>query len=186
MLKGTITGNTIGNQATIDSGSKIGNAMRININGNAMARIKVDNNMIHQIPTGRGIEAIARNGTGGASFIITNNTITAPTGTAQSVCGAGALCPLAPIHVQTNAVTVANNACSVVSGNTAYDPTTVAGGGGSEFSVQLIETSTSALTYEGNTGLTALVNLQNANPGCVTKSVSGAVTVVGLGTCAIP
>ena len=185
-LRGTIQGNTIGLQATMDSGSKIGNGMRININGGANARILVNNNTLHQIPTGRGIECIARNGTGGASFIVTNNTVTAPTGTAGAACGAGVLCPLAPIYVQTNCATVCNSACSVVSGNTAYDPTSVPGGAGSESSVQLQVTGASALTYEGNVALTALQNLTNANPGCVTKNVIGTVTVVAASTCPTP
>ncbi|MFN8346833.1 MAG: Ig-like domain-containing protein [Spirosomataceae bacterium] len=183
-LTGTIENNTIGSAGTIDSGSKIGNGMRININGGANARIKINNNLIHQIPVARGIECISRNGTGGASFIVTNNTITAPTGTTNAGCGAGVLCPLAPIHVQTNDATIGNNACSVVSGNTAYNPTSVGLGG--EYSVQLLESNTSTLNYEGNPALSALQNLTNANPNCVTKNVLGSVTVVAAGTCPIP
>jgi hypothetical protein len=183
-LRGFIEGNTIGNQGVIDSGSRIGNGIRININGDTDARVRVHNNMIHQVPTGRGIEAIFRNGTGGGTIIVTNNTITAPTGTSGVGCGPGVLCPLAPIHVQTNCVTVCNAACSVVSGNTAFDPTTV--GFGAEFSVQLVETNTSNLSYEGNVALTALQNLINANPNCVTKNVVGTVTVVAVNSCPMP
>ncbi len=184
IFNGTIDGNTIGNQAVIDSGSKIGNGMRLNINGQANARIKVNNNTLRQIPTARGIEAIARNGTGGANFIITNNTIVAPTGTTGIGCGPGVLCPLAPIHVQSNAATIGNTVCSVVSGNTAFDPASFPAGG--EFSVQLQETSTSTHNYEGNVAMTALQNLTNANPAAVTKSVVGAVAVVAAGTCTQP
>jgi mucin-19 len=181
-----ITGNVIGNLATIDSGSRIGNGMRLNVNGGTDARILANTNTLHQIPTGRGIEAIARNGTGGGDFTINSNTITAPTATAQIGCGVGVLCPLAPIFVQSNAVSVANNACSAVSGNTAYDPLSVPGGAGGEFSIQLAESNLSTHTYEGNTGLTAQVNLNNANPLAVTRFAAAGVGVVAVGTCITP
>jgi hypothetical protein len=179
-LNATIQGNVIGTQATIDSGSKIGNGMRLIVQGGAAGHIKVNTNTIHQIPTGRGIEAIGRNGAGGASFIITNNTVTQPTGTNVDVCGTNTLCPSAPIFVQANAISVANSVCAVVSGNTAYNPLVIAGGG--EFSAFLSQANGATFNYEGSGA--ALASLTAANPGCVTKSVTGTVNVVSAGTCA--
>jgi hypothetical protein len=186
VLRGTIQDNAIGSAGTIDSGSKTGIGIRANINGNTNARVKIHNNNLYQIPAGRGIEAISQNGGGSASFIVTNNTVNAPTGTAGTVCGAGVLCPKAPIHVETDCNSVCNSACAVVSGNGAYDPVAVPGGMGTEFSVQLVRSGASAFAYEGNTALSALDNLIAANPACVTKNVSGAVTVVNANSCPTP
>ncbi|MFN8526890.1 MAG: tandem-95 repeat protein [Chloroflexota bacterium] len=187
-LTGVISNNTVGDPATIDSGSKIGNGMRININGQANAVITVSNNTINQVPAGRGIEVIGRNGTGGLKVKVVGNTVNAPTGTAGTACGAGVLCPLAPIFVGSNAVTVANTVCSVVGGtatadhNTVFDPTTFAAGG--ESGITLAESNSSTHTTEGNTGQTAVQNMQARNTSQNNSaSAAAGVAVVATGTC---
>jgi hypothetical protein len=183
----TIEGNTIGTVGVIDSGSKIGGGIRVNINGDSTAKVKVSNNVIHQVPTGRGIEMIARNGTGMAHFTVTNNIVNAPTATNTDIgCGANVLCPLDPIFVGTNSTTIAHNACSAVSGNTAFDPLGV--GAGSGFALALEAKGGSTHQYEGSGAV--LAALTSNNPAAVTKSASavtgGTFAVVSPGTCQLP
>jgi hypothetical protein len=104
-----IENNTIGTAATVNSGSAIGNCMRINMNGGAASRILVNNNVLRQCPNGRGIEVIGRNGTGGADVTITNNDVNP-----QDTSGF----PLAAIFVQSNCVGVCNTVRADVRGNT--------------------------------------------------------------------
>jgi|GEM_PF-6294277 len=104
-----ITGNTVGDAGVAASGSRIGNCLRININGDASAVVLADGNSLRQCPLGRGIEAIVRNGTGGADITVSNNTAI-PDDTSGF--------PLSGIFVQSNAVTVPNTIRADIFGNT--------------------------------------------------------------------
>lgn len=104
-----IEGNTIGSAGTVNSGSVIGNCMRININGDTVATVLVNNNVMRQCPSGRGIEAISRNGTGGLDLTVTNNDID-PNDTSGF--------PLAAIFAQSNCVGVCNSLRADIRGNT--------------------------------------------------------------------
>ncbi len=106
---GTISGNTIGNAGIVDSGSAIGNGIRVNINGGSDATMLLDGNVIRQTPNGRGMEIIARNGTGGLDVTVTNNNVNP-----QDISGF----PLAAILLQSNALTIANTIRADVRGNT--------------------------------------------------------------------
>ncbi len=105
---GKVQGNTIGNSGVPSSGSEIGNGIRVNINGGSDATVALSNNVVRQTPNGRGMEIIARNGTGGLDVTVTNNDVN-PQAT---------VAPLAAILVQSNALTVANTIRSDVHGNT--------------------------------------------------------------------
>ena len=108
-LQGRIEGNTIGNAGVVNSGSAIGNCMRININGQADASVLINGNTLRQCPNGRGIEVIGRNGTGGLDVTVTGNDVNP-----QDTSGA----PLAAILVQSNCLTTCNTVRSDVRGNT--------------------------------------------------------------------
>jgi hypothetical protein len=133
VFRGRIENNTIGNSAVAGSGSAIGNCIRVNINGDALASVLINGNTLRQCPNGRGIEVIGRNGTGGLDVTVTNNDVNP-----QDTSGF----PLAAILVQSNCATVCNTVRSDVRGNsvpagatTDLLPTFVA----------LVETSTSVL-----------------------------------------
>ena len=131
---GTIEGNVIGNAAVVNSGSAIGNGLRININGGSDATVRVHNNTIRQTPLGRGIEIIGRNGTGGLDVTVTNNDVNP-----QDTSGF----PLAAILVQSNCLTTCNTVRSDVRGNTVPAGTNVVDL--SNTYLQLVESSTSTL-----------------------------------------
>lgn len=111
-----IENNTVGDAGVVESGSRIGNCMRIIMQGDSVDRVLVDGNVLRQCPLGRGIEAISRNGTGGADFTITNNTAI-PDDSSGS--------PLAGIFVQSNAVTIPNSLRANIFGNTVPVGSTV-------------------------------------------------------------
>jgi hypothetical protein len=74
-LNGRITGNTIGNAGVAGSGSKIGNGIRVNMNGRSVNTILLNNNTVREAPVGRGIEIQGRNGTGQTDVTVTNNNV---------------------------------------------------------------------------------------------------------------
>jgi Big-like domain-containing protein/cadherin-like protein/exosortase sorting signal-containing protein len=115
VFEGTISGNTIGNAGVADSGSAIGNGIRLNINGGADSTMLLNGNVIRQTPNGRGIEIIARNGTGGLDVTVTNNDVNP-----QALAN-----PLAAILVQSNCLTICNTVRSDVRGNTVPSATDV-------------------------------------------------------------
>ena len=79
-MVGTISGNTIGTAGVAASGSANGNGIRININGQTNGTIAVTGNDIRNVEFGRGIEALARLGTGGLDLTLDGNTIAEPGG----------------------------------------------------------------------------------------------------------
>ncbi len=111
-LNGTFTGNRIGDASIFNSGGGIG--IRININGGVDANVLVNSNTIRQIPNGRGIEIVSRNGTGGLDATVTNNFVN--TDFVPTVANGGF--SLANIFLQANAVTVPNTLRADIRGNT--------------------------------------------------------------------
>jgi hypothetical protein len=181
-LTGKIDGNTIGTEGVIDSGSAIGNGLRLNINGQTHAVLTVSNNLLNEIPNGRGIEMIGRLGSGAAAFKVVGNTVKRPNGSHEDVCGLGSAqpCPLA--SVWTSALN-GNNVCSIITGNTAYDPASWAAGGEAAFA---LSNNASTLRLEGTaanaaaqiTGNNTITNLTGAP-----VLVGGTVSIVPAGTC---
>jgi hypothetical protein len=88
-MVGRMDGNTIGTQGTKDSGSAIGNGLRVAAQGNATHWfVTINNNTFHEVANQDVMEFIGQNGaaTSGSetmNFKITNNTITTATGTNQ-------------------------------------------------------------------------------------------------------
>ncbi|MBI3651458.1 MAG: HYR domain-containing protein [Acidobacteria bacterium] len=181
-VDGKILNNTIGTNNTKDSGSAIGNAIRLNINEQANGKIQVDGNQIHEVPNARVIEAIGRLGTGGANFIITNNTITVPTGTNQTICDGSTTtaCPLAGIYVEAN---TGNTVCARVTGNVVnYDPSAFPGGFGGEQSIRVRQTGAPAGIFNLEQGFAALAT----NNTVVNTGQSGTINTVAANSCTGP
>lgn len=110
-----VVGNIIGTSATAGSGSRIGNCIRVNINGDTDATVLLDGNTLRECPVGRGIEIIGRNGLGGLDVTVTNNNVNHVNlgflpGTSDF--------PLAAILVQSNCIGVCNRVRSDVRLNT--------------------------------------------------------------------
>jgi hypothetical protein len=89
-MVGKIDGNTIGTQGVLDSGSAIGNGLRVAAQGdNTQWSLTVNNNTFHEVANQDVISFVAQDGAGvsshgtTANFKITNNTVTAATGTTQ-------------------------------------------------------------------------------------------------------
>jgi len=181
-LTGRIDGNAIGTAGVFDSGSAIGNGMRLNVNGQAHAVLTVSNNVLHEVPNGRGIEAIARLGSGGAAFKIVDNTIVRPSGSLLDACGLGAAqpCPLA--SVWTSALN-GNSVCTIISGNTVYDPLSWPFGGEAAFA---LSNNASTLRLEGSAG-SAAAQITGSNtvtdPAGTPVLVGGTVALVPAGAC---
>ena len=105
---GTVNGNTIGNAGVANSGSEIGNGIRVNVNGGSDVTMLLNNNTIRQTPNGRGIEVISRNGTGGLDITVTNNNVNPQ----------ASIAPLAAILLQSNCLTTCNTLRADIRGNT--------------------------------------------------------------------
>jgi hypothetical protein len=195
-LTASIKNNTVGTAGVLDSGSAIGTGIRV-ANGGVNINLNIDNNIIREVPNGRGIDIEPQAYTVNANVKakITNNTIVRPTGTNQSIgCGANVPCPSASIFIlsDNNNVGGFDHVCTVVSGNSAYDPTSWPAGGEGAYYFARRTTPSNTLTLEGNTGLSPQANILSNNT--VTNSASapfvdeGAsssmpTVVVAAGTC---
>jgi VCBS repeat-containing protein len=167
-VKGRIEGNAIGNAGVVNSGSAIGNCMRININGQADVDMLINNNTLRQCPNGRGIEVIGRNGTGGLDVTVTNNDVNP-----QDTSGF----PLAAILVQSNCVTTCNTVRSDVRGNTV--PSGTATDLLTSF-LELVETGASTLQLVDTAPASAdcTAQLTSTNTGSASAS-SGCALIAG-------
>jgi len=129
-VTGYISGNQIGTQGTKDSGSAIGNGIRLIVQGDSVQGFfTVDGNTIREVANAHTIELFSQNGrgvsgTGSARFKITNNTLPQPSGTNQSIgCGAGVPCmPDGPLF---SLADEHNSTCLLITGNSIYDATTM-------------------------------------------------------------
>ena len=182
-LQGKIRSNTIGQAGVKESGSAIGNGIRVNMNGAGTSQVEVTNNVIREAPNGRGIEVIRRSGntadpacnntTGLHKITLTGNNIFAPTGgTDQPGCP----CPLAGIYVESRDQ---KSLCAKISGNAAYDPASFPAG--FEQAYTLVEAGTSVFSLEG-TQATASAQISTTNTG-TPVSASAGISVVAAGTC---
>jgi len=193
-LSATLRSNIIGTQGTLDSGSAIGTGIRI-ANGGNNVFLTIDSNIIREVPNGRGIDvepqAYVPNLTLKAKII--NNQIVRPSGTNQNIgCGANVPCPTASVFVLAdNNAGGFSHACTVITGNTAYDPTSYPAGGEAAFYMARRTTTSNTLQLEGNTGLSPSANILGTNT--VTNLTAAGffdegaptmpVVVVAAGTC---
>jgi Big-like domain-containing protein/putative Ig domain-containing protein/cadherin-like protein len=185
---GRIDGNVIGTQGTKDSGSRIGSGIRVVVQGqNTQGNVAVDNNVIREvvnadIMTFIGQNGAAASGTGTARFKITNNSMPAPSGSNQSLCGPpNTPCAGAGIFVLADE---GYSVCTVITGNAIYDVTTMLG----DFDVYLAERSGpppgAQLTVEGTGATTTFINANNTLAGA-SKSLDegGNTSTVPAGSC---
>ncbi|HEX8294296.1 MAG TPA: Ig-like domain-containing protein [Pyrinomonadaceae bacterium] len=128
---GKIDGNVIGIQGTKDSGSRIGNGMRVVIQGqNTQGSVTISNNTIREVVNANVITLFGQNGagttgTGSARFNVTGNSLPAPSGSNQNLCGPAATpCAENGIFVLADE---AFNVCVNITGNTIYDVSTMNG-----------------------------------------------------------
>jgi hypothetical protein len=165
---GTVSGNAIGNAAVAGSGSAIGNGIRVNINGGSDATMLLNNNTIRQTPNGRGIEVIARNGTGGLDITVTNNDVNP-----QALSA-----PLAAIFLQSNCLTVCNTLRADVRGNTVPAPVTAEDIINPGPYIQLIESGASTLQLVDTAPASADCAAQLASTNTGSTGVLGACSLI--------
>ncbi|MEA2166132.1 MAG: hypothetical protein QOK37_4259 [Thermoanaerobaculia bacterium] len=188
-----VMGNNIGTAGVFNSGSFIGDGIRVLLQGGTHGLLTIDGNTIREIPNARGIDIDAE-GYSAANSVnvkITNNQVVRPTGASGDIgCGPGVPCPLGSIVIVVDKNAVASESiCSVISGNTAYDPTSWPLG--SESAYYLARRTSQTLNLEGNTSLTPRQNILNNNtvtnltsPGAGDfTDESGNVVVVAPGSC---
>jgi hypothetical protein len=193
-LTATIRSNNIGTAGVFDSGSKIGNGIRV-ANGGVNVNLTIDSNVIREVPNARGIdiEAQAYAVNNNEKVKIINNTVARPSGTTANIgCGAGVPCPQASIFVlsDSNGGAGFDKVCTAISGNTVYDPTSWAAGSESAFYFARRTSASNTLQVEGTqanvtnqmTSTNTITNLTTA-PGVIDEGTSGTVTIVAAGTC---
>jgi large repetitive protein len=202
LFTGTTTGgamtaivrnNTIGTAGVFNSGSFFGDGIRVVLLGGTHGVLTIDGNIIREVPNARGIDIDAEAFAAGnsVSVKITNNQVIRPTGSSGDIgCGPGVPCPLGSIVVVVDKNAAASESvCSLITGNSAYDPTSWPLG--SESAFYLARRSLQTLNIEGNTSQTpqqvilnnnTVTNLTNPGVGDFTDE-SGNVVVVAPGSC---
>jgi hypothetical protein len=192
-MSAVIRNNTIGTAGVFNSGSFFGDGIRVALNGGTHGVLTIDGNIIREVPNARGIDIDAEGYTSANSVNvkIINNQVIRPTGASGDIgCGPGVPCPAGSIVVIVDKNAVASESiCSVITGNSAYDPTSWPLG--SESAFYLARRSSQTLNLEGNTSQTpqqvilnnnTVTNLTNPGFGDFTDE-SGNVVVVAPGSC---
>ena len=193
-MTATLRSNLIGTAGVNDSGSAIGNGIRV-ANGGVNTSLTIDSNVIREVPNGRGIdiEAQAYSVQHNEKVKIINNTVARPSGTNQNIgCGANVPCPTASIFVlsDSNGLGGFDKVCTAISGNTVYDPTSYPAGGEAAVYFARRTSANNTLQLEGTqanavnqiTTTNTITNLTTA-PGVIDEGTSGTVTIVAAGTC---
>jgi hypothetical protein len=184
-MTGKVQGNTIGTQGVGDSGSGLGQGIRVSLDGQCHGVFRIDNNTIREIENARGIDLIGRLGTGEANFTVSNNTVVKPTGLSNETGCTGSApaspCPLAPIWVES---ATGNTVYANVFGNLTYNPQDFPSGG--EFAYRLKENVTgsppsSTFFFEGSAA-NATTQLTNTNDPDSPISVDAGVSMVPAGS----
>ncbi|HEX3553996.1 MAG TPA: Ig-like domain-containing protein [Thermoanaerobaculia bacterium] len=192
-MTATLRNNNIGTAGVNDSGSAIGNGIRV-ANGGLNVSLTIDGNIIREVPNGRGIDIEAQ------AYIpnlnlkakIINNQIVRPSGTNQNIgCGANVPCPSASIFVlsDSNGLGGFDHVCTVITGNSAYDPTSWPAGGEAAFYFARRTSASNTLSLEGTQpnvtnqiqSTNTVTNLTSA--GVIDENTSGTVAIVPAGTC---
>jgi len=188
-----VRNNSIGTAGVFNSGSFFGDGIRVALNGGTHGVFTIDGNIVREIPNARGIDIDAEGYTAANSvnLKIINNQVVRPTGASGDIgCGPGVPCPAGSIVVIVDKNAVASESvCSLITGNSAYDPTSWPLG--SESAFYLARRSSQTLNIEGNTSQTpqqvilnnnTVTNLTNPGVGDFTDE-SGNVVVVAPGSC---
>lgn len=192
-MTATLRNNNIGTAGVNDSGSAIGNGIRV-ANGGVNVSLTIDGNIIREVPNGRGIDIEAQAYTSNLSLKakIVNNQIVRPSGTNQNIgCGANVPCPSASIFVlsDSNGLGGFDHVCTVIAGNSAYDPTSWPAGGEAAFYFARRTSASNTLSLEGTqANVTSQILSTNTvtsftSADVVDEDSSGPVTIVPVGTC---
>jgi len=192
-MTATLRTNNIGTAGVNDSGSAIGNGIRV-ANGGLNISLTIDGNIIREVPNGRGIdiEAQAYASNLNLKAKIINNQIVRPSGTNQNIgCGANVPCPSASIFVlsDSNGLGGFDHVCTVITGNTAYDPTSWPAGGEAAFYFARRTSASNTLSLEGTqANVTSQIQSTNTitnltSAGVIDENTSGTVAIVPAGTC---
>jgi Bacterial Ig domain/Cadherin-like domain len=187
-----LQGNVIGTVGTKDSGSATGAGIRVITQNGKTGDYTIDGNTVNEVPNSFGLDIESIGHTSGASVKakITNNTVTRPTGTNTNIgCGSLAPCPESSIFVSSDTDSASESVCLVLTGNTAYDPTSWPQGAGfAAYYLARRGPTPQVLNLEGNTSQSPRTNVLGDNT--VTNFTSGDfidesgnVTVVAVGTC---
>src|SRR6185312_5220196 len=188
-MVGKVDGNVIGTQGTKDSGSRIGSALRVVMQGaNTQGSIFVNNNTFRETVNSDVMTFISQNGaattgTGTARFKITNNTLPTPSGSNQALCGPpNTPCAGMGIFVLADE---GDPACNVITGNNIYDVSTMNGTADVYLAERAGPPAGAQLTVEGTGGSNSTyIQANNTLAGAVKFIDEGANTSqVGLGTC---
>jgi large repetitive protein len=168
---GKIDGNLIGTQGVKDSGSAIGNGIRVDAEGyNTHWFLTVNNNTIKEVPNGTQLFLVAQDGSGSvyhgmtANFKITNNTITAATGTNQDL-GLG---PGVPVGGDAGIEVIADEGVpvhTVITGNNVYDTSTSNGAADIYVAERTGPATGATLTVEGTGTVAGFIIANNTLAG---------------------
>jgi uncharacterized repeat protein (TIGR01451 family) len=169
-MNGRFEGNRIGDVAIASSGG--GGGIRVNVNGGAVTRVLLNGNVIRQMPNGRGIEIISRNGTGGTDATVTNNNVDTNFVTTPENGGFS----LSNIFLQSNCLTTCNTLRSDVRSNVV--PATPPNGELVAGQLVLIRSagSTNQLVDNAPGSADAVSELASHNTGSV--ATSGLITLI--------
>jgi Bacterial Ig domain len=192
-MTATLRTNNIGTAGVNDSGSAIGNGIRV-ANGGINISLTIDGNIIREVPNGRGIDIEAQAYTPNLNLKakIINNQIIRPSGTNQNIgCGANVPCPSASIFVlsDSNGLGGFDHVCTVITGNSAYDPTSWPAGGEAAFYFARRTSASNTLSLEGTqANVTSQIQSTNTvtnftSAGVFDEDTSGTVAIVPAGTC---
>ncbi len=188
-ITGKISGNVIGTPGVKDSGSAIGDGIRVVLQGTTTQGFyTIDGNTINEVPNADSIMLISQNGsgttnTGGARFKVTNNSVPQPSGTNQSIgCGAGVPCmPEGPLFLLADENTPT---CALITGNTVFDGTTMNAAADVYLAERTGPPAGAVVKIQGSGGALAYINANNTLAG-TTKSFDeegAAVTTASCGT----
>ncbi len=134
-LRGRIADNQIGDASVPNSGSPIGNGVRLVGNDGGTKQLLVTGNTLREIRNGRGIDVVNRNGTGRMDITVTDNNVATNAQPADY--------PLAGVHVQSNCVGTCNSLRADIAGNTVAVPSGGCTGDLLGVCLELVETGSS-------------------------------------------
>ncbi len=165
-LKGTVSGNTIGNPAVADSGSAQGDGITVLSSGAGTSTVSITSNLVRQYANLFGINVHQRDGSGALYATITGNTVSNPGSFATNA-----------LIVQAGAISTDNGTvCAHISGNTI---TGAGAGGATDFRVRQRNLTTFRLPgYAGaandNAAVVAFISGNNGGAsGSATNNVAG-------------
>jgi VCBS repeat-containing protein len=192
-MVGKIDGNTIGTVNVKDSGSAIGNGIRVDAEGfDTNWFLTINNNTINEVPNAQQILIVAQDGSGSvyhgmtADFKITNNTITAPHGTNQDL-GLG---PGVPVGGDAGIEVIADEGVpvhTVITGNTVYDTSTTNGAADIYIAERTGPATGATLTVEGTGTVSGFIIANNTLAGASKfLDEEGNATLVAPGTGVYP